>query len=177
MDQKIQERLRKLQALAERGVGGEKETAQKKLQQLLEKNSLTLDDLETEKKYYYLFSYNGRHKAKLLRQCMYKVLGAGEDISFYRTHGTRQKIGIECTPGQKLEIELEYEFYSRIFDEEIITFMDAFISKQHIFPEDAPVNTITMEELTPEERKKRMKEKAYAEGITKRTLTKMIEVK
>ena len=50
MEEKTKERLKKLQALAERGVGGEKETAQRKLEQLLKANSLTLDDLETEKK-------------------------------------------------------------------------------------------------------------------------------
>jgi hypothetical protein len=35
MDEKTQARIKKLQALAERGVGGEKETATRKLQELL----------------------------------------------------------------------------------------------------------------------------------------------
>lgn len=39
MDEKTQARIKKLQALAERGVGGEKETAAHKLQELLEKNA------------------------------------------------------------------------------------------------------------------------------------------
>ena len=177
MEEKTKERLKKLQALAERGVGGEKETAQRKLEQLLKANSLTLDDLETEKKYYFLFSYNGQHKATLLRQCIYKVLGAAEPIKFYRSRGTRQKIGIDCTAAQKLEIELEYEFYSNVFDEEIITFMDAFIGKQKIYPEDAPHRTIAREELTPEELAEWEKNQAYADGITKRTRAKMIEAK
>lgn len=37
MDEKTQARIKKLQALAERGVGGEKETAARKLQELLKK--------------------------------------------------------------------------------------------------------------------------------------------
>lgn len=175
MEEKTRERLKKLQALAERGVGGEKETAQRKLEQLLKANGLTIDDLETEKQYYFLFSYNGEHKARLLRQCMYKVMGAAADIKFYRTKGTRQKIGIDCTAAQKLEIELEYEFYSRIFDEEISDFMTAFIQKQNIYPEDAPHNILRREELTPEQLAKLAKQQAYADGITKRTRAKMIE--
>ena len=38
MDEKTIQRIKKLQALAERGVGGEKTTAQKKLAKLLTKN-------------------------------------------------------------------------------------------------------------------------------------------
>lgn len=41
MDEKTQARIKKLQALAERGVGGEKETAARKLQELLEKNGIS----------------------------------------------------------------------------------------------------------------------------------------
>lgn len=176
MDDKVRERLKKLQALAERGVGGEKTTAEKKLQELLKKNGIeSLQELETDETHYYLFSYNGKHKAKLLRQCIYKVLGYENYPKFYRTSGTRQKIGTYCTAAQKIEIELENEFYSNIFDEEIADFMDAFIAKQSIYPEDAPHRDIIKEELTPEELEKLLKQQAYAGGITKRTRAKMIE--
>ena len=40
------ERLQKLRALALRGVGGEKETAQAILEQLLQKYTLSMDDLD-----------------------------------------------------------------------------------------------------------------------------------
>ncbi len=47
MEEKTIQRIKKLQALAERGVGGEKETAAKMLQRLLEKNGIsTLEELE-----------------------------------------------------------------------------------------------------------------------------------
>ena len=41
MEEKTIERIKKLQALAERGVGGEKETAQKMLNRMLEKNGIS----------------------------------------------------------------------------------------------------------------------------------------
>lgn len=47
MDEKTIQRIKKLQALAERGVGGEKTTAQKKLAKLLKDNGInSLDESE-----------------------------------------------------------------------------------------------------------------------------------
>ena len=71
---------------------------------------------------------------------MYKVMGAKSDRTAYKPYGRRQKIGIYCTKAQKIEIELEFEFYRNVFYEELSTFMDAFIQAQKIFPEDAPVD-------------------------------------
>lgn len=48
MDEKKKELLRKLQALAQRGVGGEKEGAQKKLEELMEKYGVEEADLTDE---------------------------------------------------------------------------------------------------------------------------------
>ena len=78
--EKTIQRIKKLQALAERGVGGEKTTAQKKLAKLLKDNGInSLDELQKEEYEYTIFSYNGKHEIKLLRQCMYKVMGAKSD--------------------------------------------------------------------------------------------------
>ena len=143
MDEKTIQRIKKLQALAERGVGGEKTTAQKKLAKLLKDNGInSLDELQKEEYEYTIFSYNGKHEIKLLRQCMYKVMGAKSDRTAYKPYGRRQKIGIYCTKAQKIEIELEFEFYRNVFYEELSTFMDAFIQAQKIFPEDAPVRLV-----------------------------------
>lgn len=61
MEEKTIQRIKKLQALAERGVGGEKETAAKMLQRLLEKNGIsTLEELEKDEAEYFLFSYKAQ---------------------------------------------------------------------------------------------------------------------
>lgn len=172
MDDKLIQRIRKLQALAERGVGGEKETAEKMLQRMLEKNGIhSLEELETEEYEYTLFSYRGVHEIKLLKQCIYKVLTAAGDRTYYRTRGTRQKIGVYCTKAQKLEIELEFEFYRNLFYEELETFMEAFIQAQGIFPPDAPKGSL--DRLN----EKDMKMALMASGIDKRTRAEMIGVK
>ena len=87
MDEKTIQRIKKLQALAERGVGGEKTTAQKKLAKLLKDNGInSLDELQKEEYEYTIFSYNGKHEIKLLRQCMYKVMGAKSDRTAYQSN-------------------------------------------------------------------------------------------
>ena len=160
MDEKTIQRIKKLQALAERGVGGEKTTAQKKLAKLLKDNGInSLDELQKEEYEYTIFSYNGKHEIKLLRQCMYKVMGAKSDRTAYKPYGRRQKI----------EIELELEFYRNVFYEELSTFMDAFIQAQKIFPEDAPVGDYD------EFNERDMKIAFMATGIERRSRAAMIE--
>jgi len=46
---------RKLKAIAERGIGGEKINAEKMLENLLKKHNLTIDDIEGEKTDNYFF--------------------------------------------------------------------------------------------------------------------------
>lgn len=165
MEEKTIARIKKLQALVERGVGGEKTTAQRMLDKMLKENGITtLEELENEEYEYTLFSYNGKHEIKLLRQCMYKVMGADSD----RTKGKRQKLGIYCTPSQKREIELEFDFYRNVFYEELQTFMDAFIQAQGIFPPDAPQGN---GELTEDD----IKMLFMAQGIERKQRHEMIE--
>lgn len=170
MDDKTKARIKKLQALAERGVGGEKTTAEKMLQKMLKKNGIkSIEELETDSYEYTLFSYHGKHEKKLLHQCMYKVMGADSDRTTYRTKGTRQKIGIYCTKAQKIEIELEFEFFRNVFYEELDTFMSAFIQAQDIFPKDAPTSKID------KCNERDLKMALMAEGIDRRQRRAMIE--
>lgn len=170
MDEKTVQRIKKLQALAERGVGGEKTTAQKKLAKLLKDNNInSLEELQEEKYEYTIFSYNGKHEKKLLAQCMYKVMGAKSDRTAYKPYGRRQKVGIYCTKAQKIEIELEFEFYRNVFYEELGTFIDAFIQAQKIFPEDAPTGECD------EFNERDIKIAFMATGIEKRSRVAMIE--
>lgn len=172
MDEKTINKIKKLQALAERGVGGEKETAQKKLQEMLAKNGIdSPEELEQEEIEFTLFSYKGEHEETLLHQCIYKVMTASNKPDFYRRRGTRQKVGIYCTKAQKIEIELEFEFYRNLFNEQLELFMHAFIQAQGIFPLDAPHGNY--DEFSEED----MKIAFMASGIDRVTRAEMIEKK
>lgn len=175
MDDRLKERLQKLKNLAERGVGGEKTTAEKKLAQLLKANGLSEQDLADDTEELYMFSYTYPYRQKLLGQIIYKVLGASKQIAYYRTKGTRNKLGVYCTPIQKLEIELDFEFYSKLLDEEISILTSAFIAKQDLYPSDEVGEIINFNDLSPEEVDQYMKRQAFANQIDKRTRSMMIE--
>lgn len=175
IDDKLKNRIDKIRALAERGVGGEKATAQAKLDKLLSDNGLTLDDLTDEDTHYYLFSYTDRFTRKLLCQVIYKILGADSGSKFYRTQGKRMKIGVYCSASQKIEIDLEYEFYRDLFFDEVDDMLSAFIQKQDLFPSDGSAQTVDINSLTPEEKARILKQQAYQQNMTKQTRKMMIE--
>jgi hypothetical protein len=102
---------------------------------------------------------------------MYKVLGHSDHTTYFRSKGKRQKIGIYCTKAQRIEIELEFEFYRNVFYEELPSFMSAFIQAQGIFPTDAPCSNKDLSDFSEEE----LRQLQMAAGIKKRTRAAMIE--
>lgn len=74
INDKLKEKLQKLLALAERGVGGEKTNAQAMLDAMLEKHNLTMADLSSEKKTERRFEYKNASEELLLAQIIRRVL-------------------------------------------------------------------------------------------------------
>lgn len=75
--EKVLEKLGKIKALAERGVGGEKETAMRMYEELCRKYEISEDEAEAalvklEKRW---FSYSTPLEEELLTQIFYKVTG------------------------------------------------------------------------------------------------------
>lgn len=135
IDEKKLELLKKLQALAERGVGGEKEGAQRKLAQLMEKYQIEEIDLSEDKLEDHDFKYHNDFELKLLRQLFYKIVPDFRKYAYtYRYgKGSKSTYGISCTKAQALQIQIEYEFYCALWKEEVEFFMQAFIQKHRIF--------------------------------------------
>lgn len=75
MSDKKKELLKKLQALAERGVGGERETAERKLKELNKKYGIEEEELNEDKIIDFDFKYHSEWEKKLLRQLFYKMFG------------------------------------------------------------------------------------------------------
>lgn len=75
MNQKKIDLLKKLKNLAEQGVGGEKETAQKKLKQLMQKYNVEEEELSDDTEEKYEFTFHGEFERRLLLQVGYKILG------------------------------------------------------------------------------------------------------
>ena len=133
------ERIKKIYALALKGVGGEKEQAKKILDKLLEKNSLSIDDLDEEIIQEYDLEYHGKEQLKILTQTVYKVTNeVGRCGTLYFNDSGRKcktNIRVHCTCAQKAEIEFLFSFYKTIWEKEKERFMIAFIQKHKIFGE------------------------------------------
>lgn len=134
-DQK--ERLKKLYALAMRGVGGEKEQAQSILEKLLKKYAISLDELDEDIINEYQLEYHGKEQEILLKQTIYKVTdnkNAFYPLSWSRSgRKCRTTLGVECTAAQKAEIEFLFNFYIRVWEKEREALLQAFIQKHRIF--------------------------------------------
>ena len=118
--ERLMDKLEKVRALAERGVGGEKESAERTLAALMERYGITEEDLEDSKTSTHWIRYKTKWEEKLLYQLAYMYLGIGHAfgcVGAY-TGRTRKKVGIECTPAQFIEIEADFAFYSAEMEEE-----------------------------------------------------------
>lgn len=135
----VNERLKKLKTLAERGSPGERDNARLLLEKLCKKHGVDLDLLETSDKIEIRwFKYKkGALYEQLLHQCIFKTIGKRfESYVRGRNKHHTSEVGIECTIAQSIEIEMDYSFYLHHFENEMRRLLDMFIQKNKIFPPD-----------------------------------------
>lgn len=136
MDSRKLELIKKLRALAERGVGGEKEGARKKLEELMAKYDIDEADLhDDDKEDFYPFSFNSKQERILLFQVFYSHFDDYTERTYKmrRGAGSRKTILFKCTKLKAIEIGIEYDFYRELWEEEATLFLSAFIQKHEIF--------------------------------------------
>ena len=143
--------LKKIRALAERGVGGEADNAEEILRRLMEKYGVSEDELDEVERRRHDFEYHGKEQETLLRQVVYKVTGGYAYNLVYRASGRRVKtrLGADCTAAEKGEIEFLFDFYTRLWERERAAFLSAFIQKHRIFAirDDIEPQEVSREEL------------------------------
>ncbi len=143
--------LKKIRALAERGVGGEADNAEEILRRLMEKYGVSEDELDEEERRRHDFEYHGKEQEKLLRQVVYKVTGGYAYNLVYRASGRKVKtrLGADCAAAEKVEIEFLFDFYTRLWERERDAFLSAFIQKHRIFTirDDIEPQEVSREEL------------------------------
>ena len=135
---RVLERIKAVQALAERGADGEKESAAALLERMMKKYGITETEIAAERRELAWFRFKTPIERKLLNQIIYTVTGriASGCVGRY-TNRPRKMVGIECTAAERLEIEISFEFYKAAFEKEFDRFYSAFLHKNHIFPEHA----------------------------------------
>jgi len=129
--ERLFEKLRKIQALAERGNAGEKESAKNKLDQLLKEYGLTLDDITSSETEFAPFSYKNKLEKRLILQIHSHVVDSTTS-SYYERKGSK-KIEFKLTPSQSAEIKMLFSIYRKAFKKEVEMLFSAFVHKHNIF--------------------------------------------
>jgi len=159
------ELARKLKALADRGVGGEKETAESMLTALLKKHKISIEEIEGEKLERYYFKLNpGEYKL------WYQIVGhVNHSIKCYgefpkkviKDFGLEGNYMIESTAANYVEIEAKYSFYKRLYNEELEVFYMAFLRANNLLIDNpnTKVSDISMDDVIQWKRIKEMSDK------------------
>lgn len=173
-DNKLEAKLLKIKALAERGEGGEKESAIKLYQKLLKKYDIDEKSLQKEKLNKHWFTYTNDIEENLLVQVFYMVTG---DPEYFRrrsrAHGNQ--CGCMCTDFEKTEIRFYFEFYKDALNQELEAFLMAFKLKNHLFPDESARCFVPEDEPDyPEESDILLKAQKLAEDIDKSSPVRMI---
>lgn len=125
----ILEKLRKVAELASRGIGGEKENAQKLLNELLEKYNVSLDELHSDTKHRCRFKYHGKVEKNLLIQIIKLVCNR---VAIYHTKGDGNEIWAEMTESQRVEVLVSFETHSEAVKKEMELFFSAYIHRNNL---------------------------------------------
>lgn len=139
---------KKLKALAERGIDGEKVNAERMLQNLMRKHSISLEEIEGEARDYVSFTVKPE-QGKLFAQVASMVVPTA---SLYGKKGSRNKVFAELTKCEYIELKATFDFFWKAWQRESGLFYTAFIHRNHIFrneetTEEADENSPTQEEV------------------------------
>lgn len=107
----IAAKLKKIKALAERGVGGEKETALRMYEDLKTRYELEDEEIMLDTVTLHWFSYADQMEEDLLTQIFYMVTGSASYHRFTGNYSRRKKRGCDCTEVEATEITLYFNFY------------------------------------------------------------------
>lgn len=172
--EKIAEKLKKIKALAERGVGGEKETAMRMYEELKARYEIEDEEIMLDAVTLHWFSYSTQQEKTLLHQIFYKVTGDTSYHVYTGKYSRRKKLGHDCTEIEAAEIILQFSFYKAELQREYEAFWIAFKCGNRLFPDkDARCYKEEDDDRPEPERsdeEKRMLKKAawYSEMMDKR---------
>jgi hypothetical protein len=120
--EKIKNRLRKLKALADRGIDGEADTAQRLLVEVAEKYGIILDefDFETEEQIRFEIKLPKKWQRDIFRQivALMRIEKCGdpyniEVLKFYCFRVNPKKFYVHCSKVEWLELTAKYEVLAR----------------------------------------------------------------
>lgn len=167
---KIEDLIKKLKVLADRGENGERQNAENLLNNLLKKHNISLEDLEEERSIDFVFQAEDETN-DLFMKVVSNILGSTHTI--YGKKWNPNTFIVNTTPEFAVEIQSKFDFYSDLYKRELKAFYGAFIIKNHLFASDSsPRDFSTLSEEELELYKKRMK---MAEGMDSKSYFKQLQ--
>lgn len=180
------DRIRKVYELANKGEGGEKEAAKRRLDELMKKYDILLEDLDVDIETTHFYHLHGNRNHELFAQvaatrgCTHFVFIGPEDNSKaskelksmtgrIRPRGTN--VAFVCSAIKFIEITTAYEIYQRSFDEHYEAFFYAFLGENDLFYGEAPKD----KKLTDEERMMIIRSQRMMLGIDKAVVNPQLE--
>jgi hypothetical protein len=165
MDNGLYNKLKKLHALAEQGVGGEAENANFILEALLEKHGLNKDEIFNRREAE--FFYKTRYEKKLLIQLVGQVTGCHR-VEYSQARNS-QWLEFLLTEAEVVEVSTKYEAYKPALQETFENAFLAFLSANDVFVSDD--DGYDAPPLTPDKRKQLLRILAMASGVDVVSLT------
>lgn len=173
MENKIISLAKKLKALSERGVGGEKQNAEKMLLKFLDKHGISIEELEQNEKSFYQQKVGAKYTS-FFGQIAVTI---SSEIKVYGHKSDRTIAIVECTQIEFVEIVAKFEFYKKEYEkdlkEHIRLFYEAFIQTNRLYP-DTPSEE---SDFTPEEIQRMKKVLHLSEGMDPKKYHKQLNSK
>lgn len=147
------ELAKKLKALADKGIGGEKINAEEMLQKLLKKHNISIEDLENDNIEEFFFVIPEKLHFKILWQITKNLNMAikcyGEFTKkLIKDYNLAGNYSIHCTNSEYIEIEAKYSFYLELFKSESEIFFSAFIQANDLgIKSDEPRQKLTDKDM------------------------------
>ena len=174
---KILDLAKKLNELAKRGEGGERQNAAEKLQALCEKYGFSLEEIEEEQKQSFIFYLSKSIKDRFINQVMASVSNDCQWFEYVKSDKRGQKrLRIENVTKQEfLEIISKIEFFWNDYNEQMEVFYKAYVQKNKLYRKPKETEEKEEKELTLEEKQELLKMFNMMEGIERKTNLKRLE--
>jgi hypothetical protein len=178
---KIFQLAKKLKALSDRGVGGEKENATQMLFALCRKHNIDISLLEGEQtKDHEFWLHDDPFERKFFTQVASSVIGDCNLILYKYKMGQRKpgmrRHGLCCTSSEFLEIMAKFDFFFKHYQKEVLLYYKAFVQKNKLYMkvDHTEENDTSDRELSATERAELWKIANMMEGIERKIFTKQL---
>ena len=170
-----------MKLLADRGVGGERENAERLLAEIAAQYGINLADLEGERLEDFYVTLKESWKHKMLSQlCALKrqelkregVSLEGDRMSTWECRGENIYSVSSCTKAEWLELMAKLEVLSRAYKRQLDDFYEAFLMANNLLLE--PDDDKEQKELSREERSRLFRVAQMSMGIEKSQLNKQL---